>query len=277
MPSRRHCLHWEPVSRAMLDAPPLAGPAAVVSLRRHVPDPGDLEPGGLERADRRLAPGARALHEHLDLLEAVLHALARGGVCRHLRGEGRGLAGALEAGAAGGLPRDHVAVLVGQRHDRVVEARLDVRLPEGHVLSDASAPAGPTWLRHLELPHLLLAAAGRGAALRALAGARVRLRPLAVDRQAAPVAQAPVRADLHEALDVLRLLTAKVALHHQVVDALADEPHLVLCEVLDLRVRLHAGLDQNLVRGRPADAVHVREPYFDPLVEGDVDPGYACH
>src|SRR3954447_22028166 len=177
MPSRRHCLHWEPVSRAMLDAPPLAGPAAVVSLRRHVPDPGDLEPGGLERADRRLAPGARALHEDLDLLEAVLHALARRGIRRDLRGEGRGLARALEAGAAGGLPRDHVAVPVGQRHDRVVEARLDRRLPEGHVLPGALAPAGPAWLRHLVLPHLLLAAAGLGAALRALPGPCIGLRP----------------------------------------------------------------------------------------------------
>src|SRR4029453_7070512 len=163
----------------------------------------DLGPGGLERADRRLAPRPGALDEDLDLLEAVLHALPRGSVGGDLRREGRGLAGALEAGAAGRLPRDHVAVLVGQRHDRVVEARLDVRLPEGHVLPDAPASAGPAWLRHLVLPHLLLAAAGRGAALRALTGARVRLRPLAVDRQAASVAKPPVRAYLHEALDVL--------------------------------------------------------------------------
>ena len=54
------------------------------------------------------------------------------------------------------------------------------------------------------LPDLLLAAAGRGAALRTLARARVGLRALAVGRQAAPVAQALVRADLHQPLDVLR-------------------------------------------------------------------------
>src|SRR6185503_3886417 len=167
-----------------------------------------------------------------DLLKTMLHALARGRVSGHLRREGRGLARALEAGAAGGLPRDHVAVLVGQRHDRVVEARLDVRLPEGHVLPDASASAGPAWLRHLVLPHLLLAAAGRGAALRALAGPCVRLRPLAVDRQAAPVAKAPVRADLHEALDVLRLLTAEVTFDEQLVDPLADLAYLVFGQVL---------------------------------------------
>ena len=130
-----------PRCRAPSDTPPLARPAAVVGLRGHVLDRRDLEAGRLQRADRGLAAGARALHEHLDLLEAVLHALARGGVGGHLRRERRGLARALEAGAAGGLPRDHVAVLVGQRHDRVVEARLDVGLAEGHVLPDAPAAA----------------------------------------------------------------------------------------------------------------------------------------
>src|SRR5918996_420118 len=143
-----------------LDPPPLAGPAPVVGLRGHVLDGGDLEPGGLQRADRRLAARAGALHEHLHLLEAVLHALARRGVGRDLRGERGGLARPLEAGAARRLPRDHVAFLVGQRHDRVVEARLDVRLAEGHVLPNAPAAAGTTWLRHLVLPYLLLAAAG---------------------------------------------------------------------------------------------------------------------
>src|SRR6185503_5618377 len=133
------------------------------------------------------------------------------------------------------------AVLVGQRHDRVVEARLDMGLPEGHVLSDALAPAGTSRLRHLVLPHLLLAAAGRGAALRSLAGARVRLRPLAVHRQAAPVAEASVRADLHEALHVLRLLTAEVTLNEEVVHPLADLPYLVLGQVLHIGVRIDAG------------------------------------
>src|ERR671934_2520438 len=44
--------------------------------------------------------------------------------------------------------------------------------------------------------------------LRSLAGAGVRLRPLPVDRQPAPVAQAAVRADLREALDRVRPLAA---------------------------------------------------------------------
>src|SRR5262245_56163085 len=91
-----------------LNAPPLPGPDAVVGLRRHVLHAEDLEPCSLERADRRLAARARAFDEDLDLLEAVLHALARAGVGRHLRGERRRLPGALEAGRAGGLPDDDV-------------------------------------------------------------------------------------------------------------------------------------------------------------------------
>src|SRR5919199_314956 len=97
MPSRRQTRHLAPSSRATLDPPPLARPHAVVRLRRDVLDGQDLEACGLERADRRLAPGARALDEDLDLLEAVLHPLAGAGVGGHLGGERRRLARALEA------------------------------------------------------------------------------------------------------------------------------------------------------------------------------------
>src|SRR6202012_2976002 len=50
---------------------------------------------------------------------------------------------ALEAGTTGRLPGDHVPLTVGERHDRVVERRLDVRLPHGDVLADA--PAAALW------------------------------------------------------------------------------------------------------------------------------------
>src|SRR5579859_7697248 len=108
MPSRRHCLHFGEWSLATLDPPALSLAHAVVGLRGDVLDAEDLEPGGLERADRRLAAGAGALDEDLDLLEAVLHALAGARVGRDLGGEGGRLARALEPGRAGGLPRDHI-------------------------------------------------------------------------------------------------------------------------------------------------------------------------
>src|SRR5262249_48702137 len=128
----RTCLscHRLPTS----DPAPLAGAAAVVRLRGDVLDAGDLEPGRLQRPDRGLAARARALHEDLDLLPALLDALAGSGVGGDLRGERRRLPGALEAGAAGGLPRDDVALAVGEGHDRVVEAGLDVGLADRNVL-----------------------------------------------------------------------------------------------------------------------------------------------
>src|SRR5205814_8537030 len=94
-----------------------------------------------QRADRRLAAGARSLDEDLDLLQTLLDALAGGGVGGHLGGERSGLARALEAGAAGGLPRDHVPLAVGQGDDRVVERRLDVSLADRDVLPRAPARA----------------------------------------------------------------------------------------------------------------------------------------
>src|SRR4051794_16215203 len=123
------------------DPPPLPGAAAVVCLRGDVPHAGDLEAGGLQRADRGLTARARALDEDLDLLHALLDALAGGRVGGDLCGEGSRLAGALEAGAAGGLPGDDVALAVGEGDDRVVEAGLDVRLADGDVLLDAAAAA----------------------------------------------------------------------------------------------------------------------------------------
>src|SRR6185436_19139265 len=57
---------------ASLDPAPLARAAAIVGLRCDVADGHDLEAGGLQRAHRRLATGARPLDEDLDLLQAVL-------------------------------------------------------------------------------------------------------------------------------------------------------------------------------------------------------------
>src|SRR4051794_17830732 len=132
-----------------LNPAPLSGAAAVVCLGGDVLDARDLEAGGLEGADRGLATGAGTLDEDLDLLQALLHALAGGRVGGDLRGEGGGLAGALEAGAAGGLPREDVALAVAERDDRVVERRLDVGLAHRHVLADAAAAAlGTLGSRH---------------------------------------------------------------------------------------------------------------------------------
>src|SRR3990170_7933859 len=230
MPSRRHCLHFGSRSRAISghlpsrsgdalrgpggcevggkrppsNTPPLLRADAVVRLWGHVLDAEDLDPGRLKRADRGLAPRAGPLDEHLDLLEAVLHALAGAGVGGHLRGEGRRLAGALEARGAGALPADDVPLLVGQGDDRVVEGRLDVRLADRDVLLDATAGARLRALLTAGRRHLLLPLAAADGLLRALSPPRVRLPPLPVHREPAAVPDAAVAADLHQALACLR-------------------------------------------------------------------------
>src|SRR5690349_884913 len=79
--------------------------------------------------------------------------------------------------------------------------------------------------------------------LRALAAARVRLRPLSVHGQTASVADAPVGADLGQSLDRLLPVTAQVALDLEIrVDVVAELRDLFVGEVLDLRVRVEAEL-----------------------------------
>src|SRR6188768_1562237 len=158
-----------------------------MGLRRDVLDGGDVETGGLQRANRRLTAGAGALGEDLDPLEPVFHALFGGRVGGHLGGERGRLARTFEPGRTGRLPGDHVAVGIGEGDDRVVERRLDVRLPVGDVLFNpaAGAPFRRFFLSHL---CLYLALAGYAEASGALAATSVGLRPLAANRQPATVA-----------------------------------------------------------------------------------------
>src|SRR5512134_2704499 len=113
--------------------------------------------------------------------------------------------------------------------------------------------------------------------LRALAGARVRLRPLPVHRQAAAVADAAVGADLLQALDCLRALAPELALDLEVrVDVRPQLRDLLVGQVADLLVAGEAELGADLLRARLADAVDVRERHLEALLTGEVhscDPG----
>src|SRR5262249_20143055 len=123
------------------NAPALARPAAVVRDRGHVADRRDGEAGGLKRAQRRLAAGARARHPDFQRAHAVFHRLLRRVFRRHLRGERGRLARALEALRAGGRPRDGIALRVGYRDHGVVERGVDVRDARGDVFTLALAYA----------------------------------------------------------------------------------------------------------------------------------------
>ena len=128
-----------------------------------------------------------------------------------------------------------------------------------------------------EAPALLLAGlllARDLHALGTLARAGVGLGVLAAHRQAAPVAQAAVAADLHQPLDVLAALAAQVTLDLELrVDVVAELRDLFVGEILDLRVRVEAELGGNLARRRLADPVDVRQPDLEPLLVRKVDSG----
>src|SRR5207302_7582102 len=122
MPSRRQRRHTGPVYLAnYLDSPSLRRPTAVVRDRRDVGDRGDLEPGGLERADGGLAAGPGSAHEDLDRLEAEVERLAARVLGGDLPGVGGALARPRPARGAGRRPRDDIPRGVRERHDRVVE------------------------------------------------------------------------------------------------------------------------------------------------------------
>ena len=86
----------------------------------------DVEAGGLQSRDRRLAAGAGTLDPDFDFLEAKLGGALGRGFGGALGGERRAFAAALEADGAGRGEAKRVAVGVGDGHDRVVESCLDV-------------------------------------------------------------------------------------------------------------------------------------------------------
>ena len=94
----------------------------------------------------------------------------------------------------------------------------------------------------------------------------------------AAMTDAAVRADLLQALDGLRAVTAQVAFDLEVlVDVLPQLRDLVVGEVANLRVRVEAERGRDLARRRLADAVDVRQPDLEPLLVREVHSCDACH
>src|SRR2546423_5932265 len=243
----------------------------------HVRDRRDLEPSGLKRTNRSLAAGTRTLDEDLDLLEAVFHGAPRGGFGRHLGRKGRALARALEALAAGAAPGEHVALGVRQRNHGVIERGLDMRLAHGDVLLFAATGADDFLLWHDLLLCLdLLADADRLA--RAATGASIGARALAANREATPVAQAPVGADFDQPLDVEGDLATQLAFDFGfLVDDVAQAADLLVIEILDAQVRVDVGDCQDTPGGVGTDTEYVGQRDLDALLTRNVNAGDTRH
>src|SRR5262249_52893609 len=134
--SARACTTGTPdPCNAPSDPPPLGLAATVVRDRGDVLDADHLDTSVLNRPDRGLPTGTRALHHHVHLPDAVAGRAFGRGFRRELRGERGALTRTLEADVARRRPRQRVALLIGERDDRVVERRLDVRHAVGDVLA----------------------------------------------------------------------------------------------------------------------------------------------
>src|SRR5579862_780312 len=203
--------------------------AAVVRDRRYVADRGDRKADRLQRPEGRFAPRTRALDLDVEGAHAVLHGLLAGILGGDLRGVGGRFARALEALAARGRPGNRVALGIGDRDHRVVEARADMRGARGNVLALASPQTRCCRaFCHLALPPLRspkgerLFLLARDRARRTLAGAGVGVGALAAHRQPLPMPQAAIAAQIHQPLDVHRDLPAQIALDRELaVDQLA--------------------------------------------------------
>ena len=92
------------------------------------------------------------------------------------------------------------------------------------------------------------------------------------------MAQAAVRADLGETLDIQRHLAAQIAFHGVLLlDEIAQHIHFGFGQIFDPRVGIDTSLSQNLLAGRQADAVNIRQTDFHPLVARQVNACYTCH
>src|SRR6185369_12436353 len=170
-----------------------------------------LGSGGSQRTDGRLAARTRTGDADIHIAETVVTRHVGGRRSRLLRRERRALTRTAEAERAGALPADGVALLVGDRHDRVVERSLNVHDAVRHILlfplleGLAATLAGLLFCRaacgcacccfrhdsFLGLRRGFLLVRDR-ALTRAFAGARVGVRALSADRQAAAVTIAAV-------------------------------------------------------------------------------------
>jgi len=112
----------------MLYSSLLGRTAAVMRHGRHVPDHHDLDPALGQGTDGAFATGTGAFHEYIHTLQTGIKGGLGGIRGGHLRGIGSVLFGTLESHLTGAAPGDHLAGLVGQADDDVVECGGDMRI-----------------------------------------------------------------------------------------------------------------------------------------------------
>src|SRR6188768_1305283 len=125
------------------------------------------------------------------------------------------------------------------------------------------------------LRHFLLAG---DRAARTLLRARVRVRALTTDRQAAAVSNPAVRTNVHQSLDVHRDFGAQCAFDAIVfLDRLTQTIHVRVGEIANTKRRAHARLLEDLARGCTSDAEDVSQSDLNLLVAREIDTSNTSH
>jgi hypothetical protein len=101
---------------------------------------------------------------------------------------------------------------------------------------------------------------------------------LTTDRQTSTMSNALVRTDFHLATDVLCDISAKVALHLQVlIDIDTKTIHFVLGQIPDPGVAVDSSRIENLLTGRATDAIDIGKRNLYALFTRDIDARKTCH
>src|SRR6516165_11054790 len=133
------------------------------------------------------------------------------------------------------------------------------------------------WLPRCFLSAELLLLAGDRLG-RTLARARVGVGALTAHRQPAPMAQAAIAAEIHQALDVHADLATQIAFDHVVaVDHFADLQNLLVGQLTDATVSGNLHLLHDLGRRLRTDAMDVLERDQHALVGRDIHTGNTGH
>src|SRR5688500_2605179 len=130
----------------------------------------------------------------------------------------------------------------------------------------------------LLLGRALLATTTRNGLADAATGARIGTRALAAHRQHTAVAQAAIRADLLQPLDVAQHGTTKITLNCVVAgDIFAQRLDLRFSQVLHAHIRVETHVGEDFLAAGLADAIDVLQSDFDPLVTRQIDTFNTRH
>src|SRR5579864_7626945 len=118
-----------------LDSPPLRRTASVVRNRRHIANRSYFNSRSSQRTHGGLTSRPRAADANIHAPHPVISRHVGGIRRRLLSGEGRAFARSPESERPRTLPRQNVAIHIGNGHDRVVEGRLHVAEAMRHMLA----------------------------------------------------------------------------------------------------------------------------------------------